>query len=185
MREYTLIRSRRRTVALEIKRDCTVVVRAPLRMPRESINAFVASHESWLETHLARQIARCAVAPPPPTAEEIAALKARARAILPGKIQHYSRILGLTPTGVKITAARTRYGSCSAQNSLCFSCFLMNAPDAAIDLVVVHELCHIRWKNHGRQFYALLAGVLPDHRERRRLLTMEPYPNAQTPDPRP
>ena len=81
-----------------------------------------------------------------------------------------SQIMGLTPTGVKITSARTRYGSCSSKNSLCFSCFLMNAPEEAIDLVVVHELCHIRHKNHGPAFYALLASVLPDHRQRKQLL---------------
>ena len=75
--------------------------------------------------------------------------------------------MGVEPTGIKITAARTRYGSCSGKNSLCFSCFLMNCPEEAIDLVVVHELCHIRVKNHGPQFYALLAQVLPDYRQRR------------------
>ena len=79
--------------------------------------------------------------------------------------------MGLFPTGVRITSARTRYGSCSGKNSLCFSCFLMNCPDAAMDLVVVHELCHIQVKNHGPDFYALLEQVLPDWRERKKLLS--------------
>ena len=76
------------------------------------------------------------------------------------------------PSAVKITAARTRYGSCSARNSICFSCFLMDCPEEAIDLVVVHELVHIRYKNHGPQFYQLLADVLPDWKERKKLLRM-------------
>ena len=168
--DYELKRSRRRTVALEITKDCRVLVRAPLRMPRAEIDAFVAAHQGWLEGHLAAQRARMAAAPPPPTDREIQALKARARAVLPGKVAYYSRLMGLTPAGVKITAARTRYGSCSGKNSLCFSCFLMNAPEAAIDLVVVHELCHIRHKNHGPAFYALLESVLPDYRQRKQLL---------------
>lgn len=170
MMDYELKRSRRRTAALEITRDCRVLVRAPLRMPRQEIDAFVAAHRSWLEAHLAAQRARLAAAPPPPTPAEIQALKERAWAVLPEKVAHYSRLMGLTPAGVKITAARTRYGSCSGKNSLCFSCFLMNAPDEAIDLVVVHELCHIRHKNHGPAFYALLESVLPDHRRRKQLL---------------
>ena len=82
----------------------------------------------------------------------------------------WARRMGVTPTGVKITSARKRYGSCSGKNSLCFSCFLMNCPEAAIDLVVVHELCHIRVKNHGPAFYALLERYLPDYRERKKLL---------------
>ena len=78
--------------------------------------------------------------------------------------------MGLVPTGFRVTAARTRYGSCSARNSLCFSCFLMNSPEEAVDLVVVHELCHIRVKNHGPAFYALLAQYLPDYQSRKKLL---------------
>ena len=168
--DYELKRSRRRTAALEITKDCRVLVRAPLQMPLRDIEAFVAAHRDWLEAHLAAQQARRAAAPPSPTAEEIRALKERAQAVLPEQVAYYSRQLGLTPTGVKITAARTRYGSCSAKNSLCFSCFLMNAPEEAIDLVVVHELCHIRHKNHGPAFYALLKSILPDHRQRKQLL---------------
>ena len=86
------------------------------------------------------------------------------------KVAFWSERMGLRPAGVKITAARTRYGSCSGRNSLCFSCFLANAPEAAVDLVVVHELCHIRVKNHGPDFYALLERTLPDWRARKRLL---------------
>ena len=78
--------------------------------------------------------------------------------------------MDVRPTGLKITTARKRYGSCSGKNSLCFSCFLMDCPEEAIDLVVVHELCHIREKNHGPRFYALLGQYLPDYKERKKLL---------------
>ena len=100
----------------------------------------------------------------------IAALKARAREVLPPKVARWAAVMGVQPTGVKITAAQKRYGSCSGKNSLCFSCFLMQQPEEAIDLVVVHELCHIREKNHGPAFYALLARYLPDYKERKKLL---------------
>lgn len=172
MESYELIRSGRKTLALEITRDGRVLVRAPARLSQTRIDAFVQSHAAWIDTHLDRQRQRLAAAPPPPTptAEEVEALKAKARAILPEKVAHWSRVMGVTPTGIKITSARTRYGSCSGKNSLCFSCFLMNCPEEAIDLVVVHELCHIREKNHGPAFYALLEQYLPDYRERKQLL---------------
>ena len=170
MEPYELIRSGRKTLALEITRDCRVLVRAPRRLSRERIDAFVAKHAAWIAAHLEQQRRRAALAPPAPTAEEIAALKERARQLLPPKVALWSEKMGLRPAGVKITAARTRYGSCSGKNSLCFSCFLANAPEAAMDLVVVHELCHIRVKNHGPAFYALLEQTLPDWRERKKLL---------------
>lgn len=170
MEPYELIRSRRKTLALEITRDCRVLVRAPMRLPEARIRAFVESQSAWIARHLESQRQRAAALPPPPTAEEIEALKARARAVLPPKIAYWSQKIGVSPTGFKVTAAKRRYGSCSGRNSLCFSCFLMNCPEAAVDLVVVHELCHIREKNHGPRFYALLEQYLPDYRERKKQL---------------
>lgn len=170
MEHYELIRSRRKTLALEITRDCRVLVRAPQRLSQAKIDDFVERHADWISVHLEKQRLRAASAPPPPTDADIEALKAKARAVLPPKVAYWSQQMGLAPTGIKVTAARKRYGSCNSKNSLCFSCFLMNCPEEAIDLVVVHELCHIRERNHGPRFYALLEQYLPDHKERKKLL---------------
>ena len=170
MEPYELIRSRRKTLSLEITRDCRVLVRAPLRASRASIDAFVAAHADWIAVHLERQRQRAAAAPPEPTPEEVEVLKKQARTVLPPKVDFWSRKMGVTPTGFKVTTARRRYGSCSGKDSLCFSCYMMRYPEPAIDLVVVHELCHIRVKNHGPDFYALLEQYLPDWRERKKLL---------------
>ena len=78
--------------------------------------------------------------------------------------------MGLEPTGVKITSAKKRFGSCSAKNSICYSWRLMLYSKEAIDYVVVHELAHIAHKNHGPQFYALIEKYLPDYKEREKLL---------------
>ena len=172
MEAYELIRSRRRTLALEVTADGRLLVRAPLRCAQGRIDAFVTAHDAWIERHLKLQREKAAHRPPAPTAAEIEALKARARAELPEKIARWSEKMGVAPTGFKVTAARKRYGSCSAKNSLCFSCFLMNCPEEAVELVVVHELCHTREKNHGPGFYALLERYLPDWRERKKLLSM-------------
>lgn len=170
MEAYEIIRSRRQTLALEVTRDCRVVVRSPRALSKAQIDAFVNLHADWIARHLEQQREKAASAPPAPTKADIDKLKDRARLILPPKIAFWSEKMGVSPTGLKITAARTRYGSCSGKNSLCFSCFLMNCPEEAIELVVVHELCHIQVKNHGPQFYALLGQYLPDYRERKKLL---------------
>lgn len=167
--DYTLIRSSRRTMALEITRDGRLLVRAPQRASQAVIDRFVASHADWIAAHLEKQRQR-AQAHPPLTEDELAALRQKARDILPGRVAHYAEWMGVTPTGVKITGAKTRFGSCSAKNSLCFSLYLMAYPDAAVDYVVVHELAHIRHKNHSPAFYAEVAKVMPDYRERRKLL---------------
>lgn len=168
MRNYELLRSKRKTLALEVTRDGRLLVRAPMRLSREKIDLFVTTHEEWIARHLARIAAQ----PPLPaeTPEEIEALKAKARAILPGKVAEWSEKMGVHPTGIRITTAQKRYGSCNSRASLCFSCYLMRCPEAAVDLVVVHELCHLREMNHGQAFYALLEMYLPDWKERKKLL---------------
>ena len=167
--EYEIIRSKRRTLSLEVTRGARVLVRAPVNCPQETIDSFVRSHEAWLKKAVER-VRAGELAHPEPDEQERQRLIERAKQVIPRRVAYFSLIMGLTPTGVRITGARTRFGSCSAKNSLCFSCFLMRCPEEAVDLVVVHELCHIRVKNHGPAFYALLEQTLPDWRERKRLL---------------
>lgn len=170
MINYTVIHSSRRTLALEITRDCRILVRAPYHYSDETIKHFIIKKERWLTKNLKRQRERMAEAPRPTEPEKIEALKSKARHVIPPKVEYYAKQMGVVPTAVKITTARTRYGSCSGRDSLCFSCFLMQYPDEAVDLVVVHELCHIHHKNHGSTFYEELASILPDWRERKKLL---------------
>ncbi|HPX82802.1 MAG TPA: M48 family metallopeptidase, partial [Syntrophales bacterium] len=77
---------------------------------------------------------------------------------------------GCRARSVRISEARSRWGSCSAANRLAFSWRLMIAPPAVIDYVVVHELAHLREKNHSPRFWALVGEICPDYRQRRRWL---------------
>jgi hypothetical protein len=172
---YTLVRSaKRKTMAISIGLDLEVVVRAPSRTPKAVIDDFVAANESWILRHRALQQQRRESAQIV-TPEEEQSLRQKAKAILPGKVEHYSKIMGLIPTGFHVTGARTRLGSCSGKNSLSFSFRLMAYPDDVIDYVVVHELAHIRHKNHGPAFYGLIEQYLPDYRERIALLKDPQY----------
>ena len=169
MTDYTLLRSRRRTLAIEVQRDGTVLVRAPLHTSQKTIDEFLARRGEWIAEARQRQRAR-SEAYPPLSSDQIAQLRQKARDILPGKVAHWAKVMGVAPTGLKITAAQKRFGSCSGKNSLCFSLYLMRYPEEAIDAVVVHELAHIRHKNHSPAFYAEVERYLPDYRRRAQLL---------------
>lgn len=176
MIEYTLIRSSRRTLGLEITRDCRVIVRAPRRCSQREIDRFVEDHRDWIANKLALQQRRAdARAAMEPTPEQEKELRRRAAERIPQRVAYYAPLMGVTPTGVKITSARTRFGSCSGKNSLCFSWRLMLYPAEAIDYVVVHELAHIRHHNHSRDFWAFVASAMPDYRERQSLLKLNVY----------
>jgi len=165
--DYSVVYSKRKTLALEITKDSKILVRAPMRTSRQRIEQMVMSHAQWIEKHLERQRS---ASRPEPSAEETARLKARAKTELPARAAYYGRLMGLAPSGITITSAEKRFGSCSPKNRLCFSWRLMLYPQAAVDYVVVHELAHIRYKNHGKAFYALIASVLPDYKEKKKLL---------------
>ncbi len=166
---YTLIRSKRKTMVLQVTKELAVVVRAPRYTPKAEIDRFAAAHADWIAKQMARYAER-ARAYPEPGEEEWQRLIERARAYIPARVAVFAKEMGVTPNAVKITRAKTRFGSCSAKNSLCFSCLLMRYPQEAVDYVVVHELAHITQKNHSKAFYALIEAVLPDYRLHRALL---------------
>ena len=165
MTEYTLIRSGRKTLALEISRDCKVIVRAPQKMPQKKIDEFVEQYDSWIKKNLEKQRKR-ANEQSRLTENDIVELKRRAYDYLLERTEYFAKIMGVEYSGVKITSAKTRYGSCSAENSICFSYLLMLKPLRAVDYVVVHELAHTVHHNHSRQFYAFIEKYMPDYKER-------------------
>ena len=171
MVEYTLIRSSRRTLGLEITADLRIVVRAPKRCSQRQITDFVARHEDWIRDHLAIQQRRAAAAAARAvTPEQEAELRRRAAEYIPARVARYAPVVGVVPTGVKITSAQKRFGSCNGKNSLCFSWRLMQYPPEAIDYVVVHELCHILHHDHSAAFWSAVARVMPDYKQRQALL---------------
>ena len=154
---------------LEISRTAEVIVRAPIGTPDKKIKLFLEQHRDWIADHLARR-ERWIQKHPEPTEAEKKELVARAKAYLPKRTMEYAAIMGVEPTGIRITSARTRFGSCSSVNGICYSWRLMQYPKAAVDYVVVHELAHILHKDHSREFYRTVEQYLPDYRERRKLL---------------
>jgi len=164
---YELRRSRRRTVSLEVRADGSLLVRAPQHLGAAEIERFVAEHADWIEKAKLRQAERQKTHPQP-TPEEEAILRRRAKEELPPRVEHWAKIMGLSPAAVKITSAKTRFGSCSARGNLCLSWRLMTYEQDCIDYVIVHELCHLRHMNHSADFYALVEQYLPDWWERQK-----------------
>ena len=166
---YTLIRSSRRTLAIEVTLDGELLVRSPRRTSEQDIEKFVESHHDWIVRAIERQKVR-RENHPAPTAEQLEEYQKKATEWLPGRVAYFAEIMGVEPTGIRITNAQKRFGSCSPKNSLCFSLLLMGYPDDAIDYVVVHELAHIIHHDHSPRFWATVATYMPDYKHRQALL---------------
>ena len=165
--DYTLIRSNRKTMAIYIRPGGLVELRAPLHCPKRDIDRFVASKAKWIKEKRALVLGRAQQHRPEPDPALEAALRARAKEILPLRVTYYAKLMGVTPAQVKITGAKTRWGSCSARGNLNFSWRLMLAGEDEIDYVVVHELAHLREMNHSPRFWAVVEAAMPDYKQRR------------------
>jgi len=86
------------------------------------------------------------------------------------RVAAYAEKMGVTPAAVKITGAKTRWGSCSSKRNVNFSWRLMMADEIIIDYVVVHELAHLSEMNHSARFWTIVEKVLPDFRGRKKQL---------------
>ncbi len=165
---YTLIRMSRKTLSLQVNADGEIIVRSPHHTASSIIEDFVAQHRDWIQQALVRQQDRRAKHPPL-TEEQVERYREKAKQTIPPRVAHYAALMGVTPTGIRITNAQKRFGSCSVKNSLCFSLRLMDYPDEAIDYVIVHELSHIIHHDHSPRFWTTVATYMPDYKQRQQL----------------
>ena len=166
--DYQVVYSGRKTISLCIK-DGGLVVKAPYGTKKQKIESIIMSHDSWIRKHMAKQQQRnqrfASL-----TDDDIKLLRKEAKRVIPLKASYYAKIMGLKYGRITITGAKTRFGSCSSKGNLSFSYRLMLYPDEAVDYVVVHELAHLIEMNHSPAFYRIVERVLPDYKERKKLL---------------
>ncbi|MBQ6514479.1 MAG: M48 family metallopeptidase [Clostridia bacterium] len=170
--ETIVIRSRRKTLSMQVKGDGQVEIWAPLRTSDAEIRRFLETHRRWLEKHLqkAQALQQAKAGVRKLTAAETAELKKKAKRILPERVAYWAPLIGVRPGRIAVRCQKTRWGSCSAKGNLNFNCLLMLAPDEVIDSIVVHELCHLKHMNHSKRFYAEIEKVLPDYRQHQQWL---------------
>ena len=95
---------------------------------------------------------------------ETEALRASAKAYLPGHVRELAAKAGIPFSGrVSIKHNVSNWGSCSTKGNINLNLNLMRLPEELRDYVIVHELCHLRYMNHGPEFHALLETLCPEH----------------------
>lgn len=162
--EYEVIRSNRKTMAIEIKTG-KVLCRAPIWATDEDINSFILKHKEWIKKHLEKSILeqKSAESLKKLNGEEIRKLADKALEVIPERVKYYAPLVGVTYGRITIRNQRTKWGSCSSKGNLNFNCLLMMTPPEVIDSVVVHELCHRKEMNHSKRFYEEVLRVFPEY----------------------
>lgn len=158
--KYRIIRSSRKTLALELKSE-GLIVRAPYLVTDRQIESFVRQNAAWIEKQLKKQEERPTM--PKLSREEIEALAHEAMSYIPPRVEHYAALLGVDYGRITIRNQHSKWGSCSSKGNLNFNCLLMLAPSEVIDSVIVHEVCHLKHMNHSDRFYADVLRLYPDY----------------------
>ena len=169
MIEYQLIRSSRKTLAIQITGDAQVIVRAPMRCSRQRIEGFIREKEGWIvrktEEVKERQRERRTEPGLSFTEEEKSRYIEEARTVFNRKVKDYAEKMGVTYGRITIREQKTRWGSCSGKGNLNFNWRLILMPEPVLDYVVVHELAHRKEMNHSSRFYMEVERVMPEYRE--------------------
>lgn len=97
-------------------------------------------------------------------------LKENAKRIFALETERIAKVMNVDYTSVSVSSAKTRWGSCSGNNALRYSFRLLYAPKEVIAYVVVHELAHVRYKNHGKAFWREVERFVPDYKQKRKWL---------------
>ena len=166
---YQWIRSRRKTIAIQIDRDGQVIVRTPYGITKRQVEEFLDEKKDWLlqtrqrvEKRKTEQI---------PISEEVRREGIeRAKRIFPERTAYFAKRMGVDYGRITIREQKTRWGSCSSKGNLNFNWKLVLLDPELLDYVVVHELAHRREMNHSKNFWKIVEAELPDYRERRRRL---------------
>ncbi len=200
--KYNLTRSKRKTISLTVRPDCTLDIKAPLRTGLSEIDNFINKHSEWIDKNLKnaqeRKIKReaftldygcevyffgqkipviesdvkkakltdsCVLMPYFSEKDKIKEAlirlyKETAKAYITSRIPYLSTLIGVNPTKLTITSARTNWGSCTADR-VHFSWHIIMAEKEVIDYVIIHELVHILQHNHSDKFWSEVAKHCP------------------------
>ena len=189
--EYQVRKSKRRTMSLEIKQDGGVLVRVPKMTPDFLIKKFVQQHGEWIEQKRSQAIKRHRLVlnkhfvpgekflflgeeydlklglASQDKAREVFEkwYKQEFRGLINERVEYFANMFGYKYDRLRISSAKSRWGSCSSNKTLSFVWRLVMAPMEVIDYVVVHELAHLKHMDHSARFWAEVERMMPDYKE--------------------
>jgi len=174
---FQVVRSSRKTIAIQISREGTVMVRAPRRCSQADIDTFVREKQEWIQKQLAlcsqmeagKELRRVqgGITGMPETEAACFTYRSRAQQVFARKVAWYARQMQVSYGTVTIRAQKTRWGSCSSRGNLNFNWRLILAPEPVLDYVVIHELAHRKEMNHSAGFWRIVEEIMPDYRQYR------------------
>jgi len=145
-------------------KDNQVIVKAPLRLNEKYIKEFINKKSKWIYENLEKS-------------KKVQTVKNieqqdidRLSKIVQKNVEKYSEKLGVRPNKVRIKNIRYAWGSCSSKRNISINMQLAKKAGKEIEYVVLHEMCHLVYMNHSKQFWDLVEKHMPDYKEYKKQL---------------
>ena len=168
-----VIRSKRKTAAIQVMAQGNVVVRVPMLMDDADIMEMVRRNADWIRRQKKRLESKRQLEEKEViklTDREKKMLADKAKNVFKEKVARAAKKVQVSYGRVTIRMQKTRWGSCSYEGNLNFNCLLMLAPEEVQDYVVFHELCHRKQMNHSKEFWSEVEKVCPDYKKQKKWL---------------
>lgn len=161
--QYTIIKLRIKNLYIHIK-DGNVIVKAPIKLKEKYIKEFVNKKSKWIYEKLKQSKEK--------KVEENIQTKdiEKLKFIVEKNIQKYSKIIGICPNKVRIKDIKYAWGSCSSNRNITINLNLAKKEERLIEYVVLHEMCHLRYMNHSKEFWKLVEKNMEDYKKCRKML---------------
>lgn len=155
---YEIIKSQIKNLYIHIK-EGKVIVKAPLKLKEKYIIDFVNKKSKWIYKNVKEAEKR-------KKTEDIINFEdiQRLETIVNSSIKEYSKKLGMSPNKVKLKNIKYAWGSCSSKRNISINIQLATKEEQVIKYVVLHEMCHLKYMNHSKDFWSLVESYMPDYK---------------------
>ena len=161
---YECIRKNIKNMYIYIK-DGKVTVKVPIRLKEKAIHEFVTKKAKWIYENVHKEknkIKKEETIEP----QELEKLKE----MVITNVHKYESLLKVKPNQVRIKNIKYAWGSCSSKKNISINVKLAKKPKEAIEYVVLHEMCHLRYMNHSKKFWDLVEKYMPEYKEYKKIL---------------
>lgn len=159
--QYSVIKSKRRKTSEVIVDKDGVVIRTPLGKPASEIKKIVEEKRRWI---FKKQLEFNKHVPQKPPS------RAYSRRFIVRRTSFYASKIGVYPQKINIRKLKSRWGSATKDNVINLNENLLMAPKEVIDYVILHEICHLKIRDHSYRFWYLLKKFMPSYLDQKKWL---------------
>lgn len=155
MLNYEIKYSKIKNVYIQIK-EGKVIVKAPKKVKKEEIEKIIKQKSEWIQKALEKEINKQEKQP--------LYKKEEFKKIIEKNVNELVQLTGLKPNKITIKQIKYAWGSCSSKKNITLNLELIKYSQEAIRYVILHELCHIKYMNHSKDFWNLVEKYMPNYK---------------------